>query len=246
MYKEETLTLHTNQLQGLWRRDWLRTDEYEDNTTRVYWAQCGSLFVDVRIPLKRADIMDKTCLAQLDTNALKNLMQSEGFAGTTDLKDDICTWHRQINWHGKTEGIDAGYLWFDQQADVLIEDGVHANYREQWRRVAAPPFTARTFQVAKMSGILLTSSTLFVLGIGCEDISCATSNSVQVSRVNPNEESTYFSSEYCIGHWDKHLGIVQLSTNPFCEGRAVLDQSDNNITWRQLRFDGSEKHHRLF
>ncbi|MFK7995803.1 MAG: hypothetical protein AB8B87_16830 [Granulosicoccus sp.] len=237
--------MKTEQLQGLWRRDWLRTDDYEDNTTRVYWAQCGNLFVDVRIPLKRADVKNKNCLAQLDTNSLEILMRSEGFAGTTTLADDICTWHRQINWQGKTDSIDAGHLWFDQLAEVLIEDGVHAHYREQWRKVSTPEFSAQTFQVEEMSGILLSSSAMFVLGIGNKNISGPATNKEQINPVLPTEASTHFASEYCIGLWDGDLGVVELSTNPFREGHAVLDQSDDGILWRQQTFDGAEKQHRI-
>lgn len=224
----------------------MRTDDHQDNTTRVFWAQCGSLFVDVRIPLERADVENKKCLAQLDTNALEILLQSEGFAGTTHLEDDICTWHRQINWQGKTNDIDAGHLWFDQHADTLIEDGVHADYREQWQKISTPTFSARTFEVAGMSGILLSSPALFVLGIGHEDSSGPTVDITQVDSMTPIGPSVYFSSEYCIGHWHEHLGIAELSTNPFSEGQAVLDQSDEGITWRQQTFEGTEIHHRLF
>ena len=45
-------------LQGLWKRVWIRSPSsdptFEDHLTRVFWAQSGAIYADLRIPLDRA------------------------------------------------------------------------------------------------------------------------------------------------------------------------------------------------
>ncbi|MEO0828906.1 MAG: allophanate hydrolase, partial [Pseudomonadota bacterium] len=108
-------------VEGHWRRDWLRAGALEDRDTRVHWIQAGALFVDIRIPDGRPALGERTRLAELDNPELLALMAAEGFAGTITLEEDRCTWHRELNWRGRPEGADVGRLYFDGGA--LIEDG---------------------------------------------------------------------------------------------------------------------------
>ena len=34
-------------VQGHWRRDWLKAPGFSDTTTHVHWMQCGTLFADM-------------------------------------------------------------------------------------------------------------------------------------------------------------------------------------------------------
>jgi len=90
-------------LQGHWRRDWIKAPGFEDNTTRVHWMQAGEIFVDLRVPLERPDLAGATALADLGPSTLLALTKAEGFAGRIEVVDSNCTWHRAINWHGVPE-----------------------------------------------------------------------------------------------------------------------------------------------
>jgi hypothetical protein len=238
--------LNIDELHGLWRRDWLRAEGVDDSTTRVFWGQSGTHFVDVRAPLERPNLKGMKCFAELDASCLLRLMESEGFAGNIDLTADICTWHREINWHGHTQSIHAGRLWFSEQSDILIEDGIHGQYREQWRKQPAQMFTAKNITLQALSGVLLISDSLFLLGIGDERAESSEKLKRSLSNdIIPTEAKAYFASEYCIGHWDGKSGVVELSTNPFHQGHPVLDKSGDSITWLQQASDGSEQAHKL-
>ncbi|MDF1728619.1 MAG: hypothetical protein P1U53_12810, partial [Sulfitobacter sp.] len=101
-------------LQGHWRRDWIKAPGFEDHTTRVHWLQAGALFADLRIPLERPDISGHAALADLSSAALRRLMQAEGFAGHITVDKSKCTWHREINWHGVPGQADVGLMSFDE------------------------------------------------------------------------------------------------------------------------------------
>ena len=96
---------------GLWRRTLLiETDGSRDTGTNVVWLQGLSLFVDVRGP-------------------------GEGFAGQLDQRLDVFEWNRLVDL--QPAGLpDAGRMSWD--GDILIEDGVHADYTEHWEREPGP------------------------------------------------------------------------------------------------------------
>jgi len=236
--------LTIDQLKGVWRRDWLRTKSASDDSTRVFWMQSCNSFVDIRIPSDRPDITQYECLADLDARTLLQLTQAEGFAGHIELEGDKCTWHREINWHGQTDSIDAGKLRLDECGNKLLEDGIHADYKEQWQRLPEGDCKALRINNATMRGFLLLSDSLFILGIGTVDApgTAPLINSLQKGVV-PASAQQLFSSQYCFGHWDGDEGVAILSTNPFCETKPVLVCGDNTIHWTQYMFDGTQLSH---
>ncbi|MAC79506.1 MAG: hypothetical protein CML66_15755 [Rhodobacteraceae bacterium] len=232
-------------LQGLWQRAWLKSPgsdpTLQDHTTRVFWAQAGALYADLRIPLKR-DLPDAaTCLADLDPPALRRLMAAEGFAGTITVEDDVCTWTREINWHGAPAGIDAGRVWFDETG-ALIEEGVQADYRELWERRTTAPLVAYRVTSGDLSGILVTSGTLFLLGLGRADAPSTATLFLDLdldAGAIPDALPALFATEYAFGHWEDGRGIAELCTNPFREGQCVLERTPDGWLRHHADFDGS-------
>lgn len=239
---EGRLTLDA--LQGHWRRDWMRWPGRggggEDATTRVHWLQAGALYADIRVPAERPALDGARCLDDLDPPALLGLMQAEGFAGTITLEGDICTWHRRINWHGRPAGVDAGRMHFAGAA--LIEDGVYAAYRELWQPVAGPALCAsrvrgRTAE-GPVEGVLVSSDTLFLLALGRPDAKpSAPLLAALATGTRPPEVARHFAGLYALGRWQGAHGIADLATDPFLEGRPVLDRT-SGLTLHRTGFAG--------
>lgn len=228
-------------LQGLWRRDWIKAPStnptFEDHDTRVYWAQSGALYADLRIPLDRGVPDGAACLADLDAAALLRLTQAQGFAGTIEVRDSICTWTRAVNWHGETADVDAGRMWFGDLG--LFEDGVHSDYQELWQN-AATGLTARAVRAGDLTGVLVTSDSVFLLGLGRPNAPAIapTIAALQAGEI-PDQVEALFETEYSFGHWEGDQGIADLCTNPFRQGVTVLERWQGELLWRYGCFDGS-------
>ena len=225
-------------LQGHWRRAWIRAPGLEDGTTRVHWMQCGALYADLRIPATRPDPGGATCLAELDPPALAALMAAEGFAGTIDVREGICTWARHVNWHGAPEGIDAGRMSFDAAGD-LIEDGVHAEYRELWRRMPDRPSQAQRVRWAGLEGVLVISDSRFLLGLGTPGApSSAPLRAALQAGSLPDGIAEQFRGLYLLGRWYGGQGVALLCTNPFLEGMRVLTRRPGGYAFTGMDFHG--------
>lgn len=238
--------MELGQVQGLWKRDWLKSDAKFDSSTQVFWAQSGTQFVDIRIPEQRPTLEGKSCLEDLDASELLQLVKAEGFAGNISLNNSVCTWNREINWHGQSDDIDAGKLWFPDQCDVLIEDGIHADYQEQWNKVPTQGFQARSISVEDMDGFLLWSTTRFIYGLGVPE---ARSSGKVIEELHNQiispDAFALFESEYCIGRWQGDIGISELCTNPFSENQVTLQKQDGAVFWRQFQSNGHEVLHQI-
>ena len=216
-------------LQGHWRREWIRAPGIEDTTTRVHWLQAGALYADIRVPLDRPDLAGAACLEDLPAVCLLALMRAEGFAGTIDVAGGVCTWTREINWHGTPDTVDAGRMRFDTDC-ALIEDGVHADYRELWRHIPGPPLTATRVVAGDLAGILVQSDTLFLLAMG--DPAALPTTQIRDALAHgdrPEGLARHFATGYALGHWDGATGIADLSTNPFDEGIPVLEKTQAGL-----------------
>jgi len=216
----------TAALQGHWRRNWLRAPGFLDNTTRVHWVQADNWCADIRVPLVRPDIAAAGSLSALPGRDLAVLLTAEGFAGQTSLAGNVCTWARTWNWRGFPCPVDAGALSFDE-AGQMIEDGVHADYREAWVRVPGATWHAEAIEADDADGMLISNDTSFVLTLGQRGAEAwhLPANAFGESSISPQDAAPAFASVYVMGHWDKGLGIADLSTQPFCEGTAVLTRA---------------------
>ena len=219
------------QLQGLWLREWIEVDTVRCDDKRVSWIQAGDWFVDIRIPLRRPEVTAAKCLANLATPVLTELLDAEGFAGTISLQRDVCTWRRDINWHGPPTEPDVGRLSFNSDGD-LLEDGVYASYRELWKHHPVVPQRVYQIQSDTITGIIVLTESQFFSGLS----PILTQNNTQDKRVDIQAR---FLSEYATGCWDGAAAIATQCTNPFRENQIVFSQSAERWIWRRQLFDGS-------
>lgn len=233
------------ELQGHWRRAWLRAPRLVDLDTCVHWMQCGRLYADIRIPAGRPDVRGATALADLSAGTLRALMRAEGFAGEFTVEDGTGVWHRRINWHGATEAIDAGLLEFNEDG-TLSELGVYADYAELWRHSDDDALEGLEFDVGGRTAFLVTVGTRFVFGTGDPQ---AESSADLVAALEagrkPEALSGFFSQVYVFGHWYRGAGMADLSTNPLLEGRKVLTRTEHGVTWHSVDFFGTARDQRL-
>ena len=226
-------------VQGHWRRNWLRAPGFEDSATRVHWVQAGPFCADIRVPLIRP-MLGAASLSAMSGPDLALLLSAEGFAGQTSFVGDVCTWARQWNWRGFPCPADVGALWFDDQG-CLIEDGVHSDYREEWVRVPGPDWQAWAVRSNDMDGMLISNDKAFVLGLGQRDAPAWPTllQSLRDGIADPADAATAFASVYVMGRWDGLKGIADLSTQPFCEGHAVLTRDIDSADLTLPDFHGS-------
>ena len=215
-------------LQGHWRRDWIKAPGFEDHDTAVHWLQAGDLYADIRVPAERPDLSSFDCLADMPADLRAPLLKAEGFAGTITVSDNRCTWRREINWQGVPEMDDIGLMSFTDEG--LIEDGVLADYHELWQAEPTAPLRGHRVTLGQMSGILVENDAEFLVGLGPDLV-----------HTDPR---TQFASTYALGHWDGAEGIATLSTNPFCDGQIVL-RRDAGFTWHAPSFEGDTAGQRL-
>jgi hypothetical protein len=121
---------------GVWKRTLLRTPTKEDITTQVYWMQTQSWHADVRVPITRPDLSEKTSLEQLTRPELMELAKQQGFCGTTVVDEDTCRWLRRYDLQPPSGTNDIGRMEFDGP-DRVLEYGVEADYFEIWERLPA-------------------------------------------------------------------------------------------------------------
>lgn len=225
-------------LQAHWQRDWIKAPGFEDHTTHVHWLQCGAFYADLRIPEELPDVSGARSLSALDPEVLLVLMRAEGFAGSITVADSVCTWARRINWHGSPRDIDAGRMSFNE-AGALIEDGVHAEYRELWRRQPHAPIEALGGEMAGQEVILLSSEATFLLAIGTPDAPPSAALMEALERgERPEALARHFASVYVMGLWDGADGIARLATHPFLKGEAVISRSGQQIHCYVPDWDG--------
>ncbi len=226
-------------LQGHWQRIWLRAPGREDESARVHWMQFGPLYADIRIPLDRPTLDGAKALCDLTPTQLASLMAAEGFAGTITVADSICTWARDINWHGAPDGVDAGLMSFDAAGD-LIEEGVHAEYAELWRSQPAQTTAAHRVQGKGLEGVLVLSQSQFLLALGTPDLpNGAPLIAALKEGTQPDAVPAHFASHYILGEWDQRIGTARLATNPFLEGRQVLTAAAQGFVAELVDFYGA-------
>jgi hypothetical protein len=119
---------------GVWRRLLLRTPTVEDTTTEVYWLQTRDWHADIRVPKNRPACKGKSSLQQLDRIELLGLAQQQGFAGITEVKGNICRWHRRVDFQPPSGFNDVGRMVFESP-DRVLEYGVEQAYFEIWERL---------------------------------------------------------------------------------------------------------------
>ncbi|MEM1149126.1 MAG: hypothetical protein AAGI03_01005 [Pseudomonadota bacterium] len=227
----------TEQVQGHWARRWIKAPGFEDHSTRVHWAQVGSLYADVRIPSDRPALGSATSLAAMPSVALVEFCKAEGFAGTTSLSGDSCTWHREVNFHGAPDGEDVGQISFDENGD-MIEAGVLSDYTELWAHSSAPHSTAFRLAGAGFEGILATVGETFVLAIDRPGRAATKPLIEALCSGGLSGIETLFDGIYAMGVWDGANATAKIATQPFSEGTSILAMKGNHAMWHRIDFAG--------
>lgn len=226
-------------IQGHWVRHWIKAPGFEDYTTRVHWVQVGALYADVRVPMKRPALVGADALSDLSPRALYVLARAEGFAGHATLDNGICTWVREINWHGHPDEVDAGRITFDD-AGRMVEEGVHADYVELWEKRSGSGAQALQFSGAGYTGFLMARGEAFVLGIGTPDkpASADLVDALEEGK-RPDGLADLFDGLHAVGTWSGDTAVSTLATNPFAEGKPAVRLTGNGLIWNKIAFDGT-------
>ncbi|MDJ1009255.1 MAG: hypothetical protein QNJ13_15675 [Paracoccaceae bacterium] len=225
-------------LQGHWRRAWLKAPGVIDHETAVHWMQVGSLYADIRIPCPRPDVRGATALADLGRATLLDLLGAEGFAGAIRLNGDICTWERRINWHGEPTAVDAGRMRMEAWSE-LIEEGIHAEYSELWHRTGEETAFAERYSAGDELGFLVSVGQRFVFGFGpAEPGAPEAARAALRAGDRGSEVARQFAQGYVFGHWAGSDGVACLATNPLWEGKTVLALKTEGLAFRATDFFG--------
>lgn len=107
-------------------------DGVRDTQTQVFYLQTSSCFSDLRVPIDRPDLRAAS-FSSLTRNDVLTLSKQQGFAGITQFEQGQCQWLRYIDYQPPQPSRDVELLYW--QDDILIEDGVDQDYREEWQKV---------------------------------------------------------------------------------------------------------------
>lgn len=120
---------------GVWKRALLRTPSGDDTTSTVYWLQTPRWHADIRVPANR-DAGGARSLEMLEDAGWRSLASQQGFAGVTTVENDICRWHRRVDYQPPSGFNDVGRIEFESP-DRMLEYGVEQDYFEIWERQPA-------------------------------------------------------------------------------------------------------------
>jgi hypothetical protein len=123
---------------GLWTRSLMAwPDGRRDVSTRVAWLQGLGLFADLRQPPGLCSALSAAaCRNALTPEDCLALSRQQGFAGRFEAREAAYEWVRRIDIQPPQATRDIGRLfWRDE---VLIEEGVEAEYTEHWHRDFVP------------------------------------------------------------------------------------------------------------
>lgn len=123
------------ELHGLWRREVITTPKgYRDETTRVLWLQTRSWYADIRVKADRPNREGATGFADYTDAELIEMAAVQGFAGELTATGSVCLWRRDLDYQPPNDSLDEAN--FAVRDGVMIEDGIHSEYQEIWRRQA--------------------------------------------------------------------------------------------------------------
>ena len=119
---------------GVWKRTLLRTPDFEDTTSEVYWLQTSRWHGDIRVRTDRPALADRGSLAACARDELLALAKHQGFCGVTTVEGDVCRWHRRVDFQPPSGFNDVGRMVFESP-DRSLEYGIEQDYFEIWERL---------------------------------------------------------------------------------------------------------------
>ena len=119
------------ELLGLWRRELITAPGFRDDTTQVRWLQALDWYIDMRVPADRV-VTGAVGFSDCSDAVLLDLARTTAGAGLFTAADGFCAWSRGIGHNPPGPLPDEAR--YRVTGDVMIEDGIHAEYQETWRR----------------------------------------------------------------------------------------------------------------
>lgn len=239
-------------VQGVWKRSYLKAPGQHDTDTLVFWFQAGRVHVDLRLPANYQAISDSSltgclCLADLEADQLRALTLAEGFAGITGIVDNTCVWTRLINYRGCLNGEDTGVLKFVEQG--LLETGIHDDYSELWTRVdpdvsGGAPLSNNSWIMTSQDGsqslMLVCVGGHFALARGrSADLNLPQNlqarMDVALSSDDQDSLSALLDMEFCVGRIVQGQGVIEHSTNPFRSGTLAFTDIGSVLSGSRLQ-----------
>lgn len=225
-------------LTGLWRLESFTTpDGFRDEGMSIYWLQGPRWFCGLRIPSSFSFPAGIAGEADLTDAAIRSLAAIQGSAGQLSATPGACLWTPVIRRHPPGEFPDEGR--YVIEGDTLIEDGVHFDYREIWKREPDSAGARLTFELlgdaAGRAGIMTIAGDLFMAATdglvpppASGGLEAAVDGALKAGRLQ--DAIDLLSMTVCLGSISGGW-TVSLSTHPWRQGQPL---------WRSpatLRFD---------
>jgi hypothetical protein len=120
---------------------------------------------DLRLPCRRPDFSVSRELAECSPAQQRWLATQQGFCGVTEVRDDICQWHRYGDFHAPAGCRDIGRMLFHRDGNTVEEYGIEADYHETWQRLpeSVGPTAAWISAATALSRLLLVAGDCFFL-----------------------------------------------------------------------------------
>jgi hypothetical protein len=216
-------------LTGLWRREVITTPAgYRDETTKVFWLQTRSWYADLRVRADRPVRAAASSFADYTDIELIQLASVQGFAGQLTAANGVCLWRRDLDYQPPSSEPDEAR--FAVAGQVMIEDGIHSDYQEIWRRegMSLAPLVAfsLTEDTARpgRSGLLVVAGDHFLeiqdrdtpLPAGEKLVGIVTAALAAGRR---DDAIAALSMRICCGRINAGRWTVTLSSLPWLEGR---------------------------
>ncbi|MDR3511239.1 MAG: hypothetical protein P4L73_06375 [Caulobacteraceae bacterium] len=221
---------------GLWRREVITAPGFRDETTRVLWLQTRTWYVDLRVPADRPAARAGDGFAAYDDAELLALARVQGFAGELAAADGVCFWRRDLDHQPANASPDEARC--EVRDDVMIEDGLHADYQEIWRREAdsVRPLAAFRLETGQGEGLLVIGGRRmmeFIARPGPAPVGASLAELVAAELAQGRRAAAEallatrirYAEQDASGRW-----IARLSSLPWLEGRPMWPQG-------QVRFD---------
>jgi hypothetical protein len=217
---------------GVWQRLILQTDRQpSDITTRCFWLQTTSWHADIRVPEPRPDFSGVTGLHQCNREQLDWLASQEGFVGITHVQDNTCQWQREADFRPPTGLRDIAQMVF-LRPDLVVETGMESRYLEVWQKLpdssGAQAVLQRLEAGSERPEWFLVSGQYFMhVRTRDEVLDAAASlhSLAEREKVDDARMRGLVDFEISFGRRSAQAWRIHLSTLPFLEGEAALDQN---------------------
>lgn len=151
---------------GVWRRTLLEGDGLlTDTSSTVLWLQTTRWHADLRLPSGRPDFASAHEPAGCSLAQRIWLASQQGFFGVTEVLDDRCQWHHDLDFQPTTANRDIGTMIFHTDGIGLDEYGIDVDYHETWQRLpeGLGPSAAWCGGVSAPARLLVTGDCFFLV-----------------------------------------------------------------------------------